>query len=305
MASINLRPWISAARPKTLGAAIAPVILGFFIGYCYSTTDHFKFYLLLYTLLSALCIQIATNFFNDAIDCIKGADTNLRLGPTRAAASQQISPNHLFIAAACTLALACIFAVPLIQIYGWIIIVIGIPSLYLSYGYTGGAFPLAYLGLGEIFVFLFFGLIAVNASCFIQCGYLLPQSWICGTIIGLASCNLIAINNYRDAKEDILNHKKTLSARFGDHYSKIAISIFTLLPLCIWWHFSRLQWLPHSNLSYALLIPAQFILKDIWSLPVSRHLNRTLALAGVYLLLMTLLFCLLMTLNKLALNSNG
>jgi 1,4-dihydroxy-2-naphthoate polyprenyltransferase len=193
MASINLRPWISATRPKTLGAAIAPVVLGFFVGYCYSKTDSFKFNLLFYTLISTLCIQIATNFFNDAIDYLKGADTNQRLGPIRAAASQQISPTHLFFAAACTLALACAFAIPLIQTHGWIIIAIGIPSLYLSYGYTGGAFPLAYLGLGEIFVFIFFGLIAVNGSCFIQCGHLLPQSWLCGAILGLASCNLIAI----------------------------------------------------------------------------------------------------------------
>ncbi|MEM7385472.1 MAG: 1,4-dihydroxy-2-naphthoate octaprenyltransferase [Verrucomicrobiota bacterium] len=158
--------WVRAARPKTLPAAVVPVAVGTALGATLSG-EWFPGLAAL-TLLCCLAFQIATNFFNDAIDFKKGADTPQRLGPVRVTASGLISPRAVITSGVVLLLLAVILALPLVQARGWIIIAIGLPSMFLCYGYTGGPFPLAYLGLGELFVFLFFGLIAVAGSYFVQ-----------------------------------------------------------------------------------------------------------------------------------------
>lgn len=118
----------------------------------------------------------------------------------------------------------------LLQARGWWVLVIGIPSLYLTYGYTGGPFPLAYRGLGEVFVILFFGLVAVAGTVFVQTGECPPEAWILGLQIGCLSAVLIAVNNYRDLEEDRAAGKKTLVVRFGRRPVAFLIFAFTLLP---------------------------------------------------------------------------
>ena len=149
------KTWLLAARPKTLPAAIVPVWSGCLMSI--SLGFEVSYHLAISTLLGAIFIQIATNFFNDVIDAAKGADTIDRVGPTRATSSGLLSPKAMYIGAGFMLFLALVCGVLLLNARGWPVIAIGIPSLYLSYGYTGGPLPLAYRGLGEVFVILFFG----------------------------------------------------------------------------------------------------------------------------------------------------
>ena len=222
------KAWLLAARPKTLPAAIVPVWSGCLmvdaIGYDVS------YRLAVVTLMGAIFIQIATNFFNDVIDARKGADTIERIGPTRATASGLLSPKAMYAGAAFMLLQALVCGFLLFNARGWPIIAIGIPSLYLSYGYTGGPVPLAYRGLGEIFVILFFGFVAVMGTIFIQTGFWPWQGWILGLQIGCLSAVLIAVNNYRDLEEDRAANKRTLVVRWGRKPVIFLIRFMTILP---------------------------------------------------------------------------
>ena len=157
-----------AARPKTLTASLIPVWAGCMV--VQKLTGNWNAALALLTLASCLCLQIACNFFNDAIDHAKHADTERRTGPVRMTASGALSHGTVMIIGLAFLLGACLLALPLIELRGWPIIAIGIPSLYFTYGYTGGPWPLAYKGLGEIFVILFFGLVAVLGTILVQIG---------------------------------------------------------------------------------------------------------------------------------------
>jgi 1,4-dihydroxy-2-naphthoate octaprenyltransferase len=154
-----MKNWLLASRPKTLPAALVPVWCGCVLAW--KLQGSWNPWLAFCTLAAALCIQISTNFFNDAIDARKGADTEKRLGPQRVTASGLIPRRMVLIAATIFLGLAGTFGMILFCAVGWPVIWIGIPSLYFAYGYTGGPLPLAYKGLGELFVVIFFGLVAV------------------------------------------------------------------------------------------------------------------------------------------------
>src|SRR6188474_1936600 len=159
-----------AARPKTLPAAVCPVVAGSALAW--RLTHQFSWLLAVCTLLSTICIQVATNYFNDAEDAAKGADTAARLGPVRATASGLVSRRTMMMAGLAAVLAAALFSIPLLHACGWPILVIGIVSLLFSYGYTGGPWPLAYRGLGELFVMLFFGLVAVAGTVFVQTGHM-------------------------------------------------------------------------------------------------------------------------------------
>ncbi|MEJ6567594.1 MAG: 1,4-dihydroxy-2-naphthoate octaprenyltransferase [Akkermansiaceae bacterium] len=223
-----MKSWFLASRPKTLPAALVPVWSGALLAW--QLTGEFDLRLAILTVLGAVFIQIATNFFNDVIDAEKGADTEARLGPQRATASGLLSRRAVYLGAGLMLLLASIVGWLLFLERGWWIIAIGVPSLYLSYGYTGGPLPLAYRGLGEVFVILFFGLIAVGGTVFIQTGQWLAESWILGLQIGFLSAALIAINNYRDLEEDRAVQKRTIVVRFGRPKVKMLILAMTVLP---------------------------------------------------------------------------
>ncbi len=207
------KSYLLAARPKTLPAAIVPVWIGCVLAW--KLSGRVDWFLALFTLLSALAIQIATNLFNDAVDADKGADTTERLGPRRVTATGLLSRRAVCLGAVGFLVLACLAAVPLIEARGWAIIAIGVPSLALSYGYTGGPIPLAYRGLGELFVLVFFGLVAVGGTYYVQTGSWRWEVGVLGGQAGLLSAVLIAINNLRDLIEDRGSGKRTLAVRFG------------------------------------------------------------------------------------------
>jgi 1,4-dihydroxy-2-naphthoate octaprenyltransferase len=259
-------------------------------------TGSFDPWLAALTLVGAIAIQIATNFFNDAIDARKGADTEKRLGPVRVTASGLMSPRAVMGIAGGFLALATACGVVLYQECGWPILAIGIPSLFLAYGYTGGPFPLAYRGMGELFVIGFFGLVAVSGTVFVQTGTWPREALLLGLQTGLLSAVLISINNFRDREEDASTGKRTLAVRFGP---KVAAAVIWLeIKVAA---FAGLGWLAFGKpalmvASLPVLLIGMRILWGVLTLPPGPGFNRLLALGGLQLILFAVLFHLAATL---------
>lgn len=274
---------VLAARPKTLPAAIVPVWVGCLLAW--SLHHALNLTLASLTLAGAIAIQIATNFFNDAIDSRKGADTERRLGPLRVTASGMMRSTTVMSLAGLFLLAAIACGVFLYQARGWPIIAIGIPSLFLTYGYTGGPFPLAYRGMGELFVILFFGLVAVAGTVFIQIGSWPASSFLLGTQIGLLSAVLISINNLRDREEDTTTGKRTLAVRYGAHVAKsiIILEILFTIGLGIIWTLTNFKWWSVATLP--VLCTGAIIMHGVRTLPPGPAYNRLLALGGIQLML--------------------
>jgi 1,4-dihydroxy-2-naphthoate octaprenyltransferase len=277
-----LKPILLAARPKTLPAAIVPVWAGCVLAW--KLTGTLDAWLAFCTLGGALSIQIATNFFNDAIDHRKGADTAARLGPVRVTASGMLAPRLVMRWAFAFCLAAAAFGAVLAAARGWPVLAIGIPSLLLAYGYTGGPFPLAYRGLGEVFVLLFFGFIAVAGTVFIQTGAWPPHAWLLGAQIGLLSAVLISINNLRDRAEDATTGKRTLAVRLGPRYALavVYLEIKFAAFLGLGWVFLGLPYLAIASAPVFLL--GLRILWGLLSTPPGAATNRLLAMAGIQLL---------------------
>jgi 1,4-dihydroxy-2-naphthoate octaprenyltransferase len=195
------------------------------------------------------------------------------------------------------LLLATLLAVPLFIYRGWPILAIGIPSLWFCYGYTGGPMPLAYRGLGELFVVLFFGLVAVSGSAFVQSGRWHFEALVAGVQIGMLSTVLIAINNLRDIEEDAKSGKRTLAVRFGVGFAKM--EIFSLCALAyllnIYWWMNGWPW---WQLCDASILLGLLLCLRIWEERPSPIYNRFLAVAGAQLLLFAIQMVVVMTLSR-------
>ena len=248
-----MNAWILAARPKTLPAAIVPVWVGCVLAW--KLAGVVDWWLAGFTLAGAVCIQVATNLFNDAIDARKGADTEDRLGPRRVTASGMLSPRAVYVGATVFLLLAFACGVPLFQERGWVMVAIGVPSLFLAYGYTGGPFPLAYLGLGELFVILFFGFVAVMGTVFVQMGEWPWPGAVLGLQVGLLSAVLITINNMRDEEEDRRTGKRTLAVRWGGKAMQRVLGLMVLVAVCLtpFGHYFGMPWLYLLSIPWFLL----------------------------------------------------
>lgn len=218
--SVNLQGWVMAFRPKTLTAAFVPIIcaaaLATYLDEAWSWSYFF------YLLIAAFSIQIATNLFNDAIDFEKGADKE-RLGPQRVTQSGLFDVKTVYTVARVFCVIALLFGVPLVLRGGLPILGIGLVSLLLAYGYTGGPYPLAYKGVGDIFVVLFFGVIAVTGSFYILTRIWSYDAFVLGLQVGFLATMLIAMNNLRDSETDAKVGKLTLAVRYGDEFVKIEI----------------------------------------------------------------------------------
>ena len=290
MSASTLHAWLMAARPTTLVAAVAPVVLGFWIA-AKRQSQPLELGLLALTLGSTLALQLATNGFNDALDFAQGKDTGARVGPQRMTATGRLQGAQVMRASALMLGIAAALSIPLSEARGWPILAIGIPSLYFCYGYTGGPLPLAYHGLGELFVMLFFGLVAVSGSAFVQSGLWLPEALVAGLQIGALSTVLIAINNLRDIHEDRSTGKRTLAVRLGLRGARLEITLLLLLPhLALpWW---QARGLAAVGLQPLWLLPLQlWLCQRVWREPPGQVHNRLLAIAGVQLLIFAALFC--------------
>lgn len=269
---------VLTARPKTLSAAVVPVVVA-------TALVHFEGapitpWISWCALLSAICIQIGTNFVNDAIDFQKGADGETRLGDARAAQSGWFSASAVLAMGAGFFCLALLLGIPLVWQGGWPIVVVGLISLAMGYAYTGGPYPLAYVGLGDLFVILFFGLVAVGGVYFLQTGTLSVGAVVAGLQVGMLATVLIAINNLRDLDQDELVGKKTFAVRVGPRWGRFEVLFLIMLSFGL-----NLYWLEQGALLAFLfpllaLPPAFKVVSTLLTTQASRQYNRLLALAA-------------------------
>jgi 1,4-dihydroxy-2-naphthoate polyprenyltransferase len=247
-----LQMWVLAARPKTLPAAVAPVIAGTAVA-IHEGGEHWPSAIL--AMMTALLLQIAANFANDALDFRRGADTADRLGPTRVTASGLITAEGVMRATIVTLVLAVITGVPLAIRGGWPILALGVAAIICAVAYTGGPFPLAYLGLGEVFVFLFFGLAAVTGTAYIQTKEVTALALVTAIPVGALAVGILIVNNLRDIETDRVAGKKTLAVRLGRRNTQVEYGLMLFIagatPVVMWavgwldfWVVITLMWWP-------------------------------------------------------------
>lgn len=285
---------VLAFRPKTLTAALVPCLVG--TSYA-SFRQSWSLKVFLYAVFSAIFIQIGTNLVNDAMDFKKGADTEKRIGPQRITQAGILSFNQVMMIASLFFLLALILGLPLVQIGGWPIVILGLVSIMLGYGYTAGPFPLAYRGLGDLFVILFFGLVAVQGIFYLHTLSVDWGSFVLGLQIGMLSTVLIAINNLRDIEGDAKVNKRTLAVRLGEKMAKkeIAFLCFAPFALNLFWVFEG-RYL--SLISFIALPLAIKIVKNVNATPPSPIYNKFLGQsAGLHLV-----FGILISLSFLFLN---
>ncbi len=287
----KLRIWIEAARPKTLWAALAPVFIGTAMAYS-DGLMHIPSALV--ACIAAVFIQIGTNFANDYFDFRKGADRKDRLGPVRATGAGLIKPRVMRAAFIMMFLIAFLFGLYLIWRGGWPILAIGILSIFFGIMYTGGPYPLAYNGLGDIFVLIFFGPVAVGGTYYIQTGDITLPVILAGLSPGLISTALLTVNNLRDIYSDERVGKRTLAVRFGILFTRMEY-LFTLLAASCIIPVILLMIEPHHPYVLAGMLVFLFALPSIKAVffnEINAELNTVLATTGRILLIYSILFSL-------------
>ncbi len=259
----KIKSLILAFRPKTLTAAVIPCLAGTALA-AQQLRAHWNFFF--WALASAIFIQIGTNLVNDAIDFKKGADDEKRIGPQRITQAGVFSFGQVMMFGTLSFVLAMLCGIPLVMQGGFPIIWIGVISIALGYAYTAGPYPLAYKGLGDLFVILFFGIIAVMGMFYIQTLKWTFESFVLGLQIGFLAAVLIAINNLRDHDGDRLVGKKTMAVRLGVTWAKREILFLIWMPflLGLYWFYNR-----HPEY-FIVVIPAMPLAWNI-SLSILKH----------------------------------
>jgi 1,4-dihydroxy-2-naphthoate octaprenyltransferase len=251
---VRLQIWLEAARPRTLPAAFAPVVVGSALAW---NVGSFIPAASAICLGFALLIQIGTNFANDYYDHRKGADTEKRVGPRRAVAAGLVSPAAMRRAMIGVFAAAFLLGLSLLYWGGPWLLAIGLASILCGIAYTGGPWPLAYHGMGDVFVFIFFGLVAVCATFYVQAETLNPDVFLLAVPIGLLAANILVVNNYRDVETDALAGKRTLAVIFGRTFARwqffaSQLVAFGILAVAAWHMGSAWLLLPWALLPVAL-----------------------------------------------------
>jgi len=246
----GLRVWVLAARPRTLTAALVPVLVGTAAA---AAQGGMRIVPALAALLAALCIQIGTNLANDYHDFQRGADTHERLGPQRVTQSGLVAPRTVRAAALGTFGLAALLGAYLAVVGGWPILITGLASIASGWAYTGGPWPFGYHGLGDLFVFVFFGLVATAGTAYVQLHRVPPAAWIAAVPVGALATAILVVNNLRDIGTDARAGKRTLAVRLGppgtrvEYILLLAIAFaapFALLPFARAWVLLPLAALP-------------------------------------------------------------
>ncbi len=282
----SISTWIQAARPQTLIASISPVSIGSAMA---MANGFFSLSLFCFLLLTALGIQITTNYANDWLDFIKGADGVERKGPLRITQRGLVTIREIKQMTVIVMIFTLLSALPLILQGGAIIAALVLIALLLALGYTGGPFPLAYLGLGDLFVLVFFGPVATCSTYFLYVHAFNWQIAIAGLAPGLLSCSLLTLNNLRDQQEDALSQKKTLVVRFGNRFGKWQVTFCLLLfPFA-----SLFIWHSHPLVLFTLLclLPSLFLIIEIHKTCDPFTYNKLLGKTGRLLALYTFIFC--------------
>ena len=222
--------WILASRPKTLPAAMVPVLIGTSI---VSFETKVNFLAAIIALICALLIQIGTNFVNDLYDYLSGADSDRRKGPTRALASGMLSVNEMKMAIIIVFSITFLLGLYLVYISTWITLLIGLLSIFAGIAYTAGPYPLAYNGLGDVFVFLFFGIVGTVGTYYVQVVSISPLVFWASIPVGALITNILVVNNYRDIEEDRIVGKNTLAVKMGGRFTRFQYLLFMLLSYMI------------------------------------------------------------------------
>jgi 1,4-dihydroxy-2-naphthoate octaprenyltransferase len=291
-----LQVWLLAARPKTLPAAAAPTIVGSAAAWF---DGQFQPWPALACLLAALLLQIGANLANDVFDFHRGADTEHRLGPMRVTQAGLLAPKQVLAGMWVTFGLASLLGLYLASVAGWPVIVIGLLSIAAAVAYTGGPFPFGYYGLGDLFVFLFFGLAAVCGTYFVQAVTVSALAWWSAIPMGLLITAILVVNNLRDIETDRRAGKRTLAVRLGAGGARAEYSFCLsgayLAPVLMW-----LFWVAPAGvlLSWGSLVLAPALLRLVYR-EKGRALNEALAGTGRLSLVYALLFSLGLALSKL------
>ncbi len=288
-----VRIWVMAARVRTLPAAVAPVLVGTSLAL---GAGHFNALAFVAALLGAVFIQVGTNLSNDYSDARRGADSEDRLGPVRVTAGGLAPPTQVLAATYASFGLAVLCGIYLVAVAGWELIAVGAASILAGVLYTGGPRPYGYEGLGEVFVFLFFGVVAVTGSYFVQVQELPWQAFGCAVPVGLLASAILVVNNVRDIDTDRRAGKRTLAVRLGrartrDLYTAMLAAAFASAPVL--WALGMSPWL---LLSWAAIPLAVRLIGIVRTRVDGPSLNGALARTGA----LQLLFCVLLSAGILA-----
>ena len=282
---MKIKLWINAARPKTLAASIVPIVSAMLI---LPNQDLFKSHIFILTITAAIIIQIITNYINDLYDFLSGADKE-RIGPQRMLESGLLSQEEMTIAIKVLFILGIMCGLPLVLHGGWSILLIGLSAFLFAYLYTAGPFPLAYHGLGDIFVFIYFGLISVMGSYYLQTGFIDKNVMWLGISIGAKNVLLLAVNNIRDYSGDKKCNKNTLVVILGRSFGKLQVLFMIILSYISLFYLSI--GLDSKVIFYISMISLPLslnILSDIYS-KEGEALNKTLGKVVMLLCLDTFL----------------
>jgi 1,4-dihydroxy-2-naphthoate polyprenyltransferase len=289
-----LKTWIQAARPQTLPAAFVPVLVGAAIAWQHHSL---MWDATLVALFCAFAIQIGTNFANDYFDYVKGADTPDRIGFERATSAGKVTPASMLRATFIAMGIAFLAGLYLVWIGGWVILWIGILSLIFGVLYTGGPFPLGYNGLGDLFVFIFFGFVAVMGTVYVNTLQWLPDAFWASIPVGALCVNILVVNNLRDVEQDRISGKRTLGVLLGDTALKIEYLTMLLLAYLVPFGFVIIYGYSYWILLPLLTLPLAWIrLSEVWNHTDKRTLNDTLESTAKFMVIFGLLFALGMVL---------
>jgi 1,4-dihydroxy-2-naphthoate octaprenyltransferase len=281
------RLWLVAARPRTLPAAVSPVLVGTSLAIGEGTFHWLRF---LCALVGSIFIQIGTNLSNDYSDARRGADTEDRLGPVRVTAGGLMPPRTVLIGTYVAFAIAVLAGIYLIAVAGWELLLVGAASILAGVLYTGGPRPYGYEGLGEVFVFLFFGVVAVVGSYFVQTEDLRWEAFALSVPVGLLAAAILLVNNIRDADTDRRAGKKTLAVRLGRGGARrlfVASIVLAFATVPVVAAFGDVSWLVLLALLAApLSIP---LIRVVTTRTDGPALNAALARTGMLLALFSLL----------------
>jgi 1,4-dihydroxy-2-naphthoate octaprenyltransferase len=285
----SIGAWLLASRPKTLSAAAVPVLVG---TACASTRGPVRWGPALAALLAALLLQIGANFANDVFDYEKGADTAARLGPTRAVQAGLLSARSMRLGMVLVFALSLALGLYLTAVAGPVILIIGCASIASAIAYTGGPYPLGYHGLGDVFVFLFFGLVAVCGTVLVELGHVPGLALLCALPVGALATAILVVNNLRDRETDERAGKRTLAVRFGrafaltQYRSLLGLSYLTPVAIVLLRASGPLVLLPLASLPLAIKTTRAVAAAE------GRALNALLAATAKLLLVFGVLFAL-------------
>jgi len=256
--------WVMACRPATLTAAVVPVLVGAAVAWRAAGAAGVRWGALAAALLGAVFIQVGTNLANDVFDHEKGADTAERLGPTRVTQAGLLTPAEVRRGMVVAFGLAVAAGAYLVAVGGPVIVVIGLASIASGVAYTGGPYPLGYNGLGDVFVFVFFGLVAVCGTAFVATGALPMLAWWAAVPVGALATAVLVVNNVRDRSTDVRAGKRTLVVRFGRAFGVAEYAGLWLLAA-------------GATAGMAAWLRSPWVLLPLVTLPLGARLTRTVA----------------------------